>query len=210
MDKKIARKIYKILEDAYPGNTTALIHKNPLELLIATILSAQCTDARVNVVTKTLFKKYKSIQDYTGAKVHLFEKDIISTGFYRNKARNIISAAKMIIKDFGGRVPGTMDELIRLPGVARKTANIVLFQAFGKNSGIAVDTHVKRLAFRLALTDKTDPVKIEKDLMVLFDTEKWGYLSNLLIAHGRAVCSARKPSCGACPLGELCPSKGAA
>jgi len=205
-----AQAIYTILKSTYPDNTTALVYEDPLELLIATILSAQCTDVRVNIVTKKLFKKYKNVQDYAAAEVYLFEEDIRSTGFYRNKTKNIISTAKMVISDFGSKVPDTMEKLVRLPGVARKTANIVLFHSFGKNCGIAVDTHVKRVAGRLALTKNSDPVKIEKDLMKLFDSEKWGKLSNLFIAHGRQVCMARKPSCEVCPLGELCPSKGVA
>ena len=186
--------------------TTALKHKEPLQLLVATILSAQCTDERVNKVTKDLFKKYKKTQDYAKAKQAVFEKEIRSTGFYRNKAKNIIATAKKIGGDFGGKVPDTMEELITLPGVARKTANIVLFHAYGKNEGIAVDTHVKRVSGRLGLTDKTDPQKIEQDLIKLFEKDKWGHVSNLLIAHGRKICDARKPLCPECPAKRICPS----
>ena len=206
MDKKAANRIYKILEKEYPRVHTALKYKNALEILIATILSAQCTDERVNKVTKELFKKYRKVNDYAGAKHSVFEKEIRSTGFYKNKARNIIAAAKMIAGEFNGKVPETMDDLVSLPGVARKTANIVLFHAYGKKEGIAVDTHVKRVSGRLSLTRNTDPVKIEQDLMALFDRKKWGDLSNLLIAHGRKVCGARKPLCAGCPVKKLCPS----
>ena len=206
MDRKTAKRIYDTLDKEYPEVTTALTHKDALQLLVATILSAQCTDARVNIVTRDLFKKYKKAADYARAKQSVFEKEIRSTGFYKNKAKNIIASAKKIVKDHGGKVPGTMEDLTGLPGVARKTANIVLFHAYGKNEGIAVDTHVKRLSGRLGLSRYTDPVKIEKDLMELFDREKWGYLSNLLIAHGRNICDARKPLCPECKLRRMCPS----
>jgi len=207
MDKKTANKIYKTLEAEYPEVTTALKHANALEILVATILSAQCTDKRVNMVTEHLFKKYKKVADYANAKKSKFEEEIRSTGFYRNKAKNIIAAAKMLVRDFGGKVPDNMEDLITLPGVARKTANIVLFHAYGKNEGIAVDTHVQRLSGRLGLTKHTNPVKIERDLMALFDRQKWGNLSNLLISHGRKFCTARKPLCPECPLNKLCPYK---
>ncbi len=208
MDTKTANKIYGILSKEYPAGVTALSHKNALELLVATVLSAQCTDKRVNIVTKDLFKKYRTTKDYAKASPSVFEKEIRSTGFYKNKAKNIIAAAGKIIDEFGGKVPDNMDDLIKLPGVARKTANIVLFHAFGKNEGIAVDTHVKRVSGRLGLTDNTDPVKIEQDLMRLFDRKKWGTLSNLLIEHGRDICDARKPLCSECSLKSLCPSAG--
>ncbi len=206
MDNKTAAKIYQILEKEYPRVTTALKHKNVLELLVSTILSAQCTDERVNKVTGKLFEKYRDIKDFAEAKHSAFEKEIRSTGFYKNKAKNIIASANMILKIYGGRVPDTMEELIKLPGVARKTANIVLFHAYGKNEGIAVDTHVRRLSGRLGFSDKTDPVKIEKDLQALFDRGKWGDLSNILISHGRKICLARKPRCFECVIGRLCPS----
>ena len=206
MDKKTASKIYKILEKEYSESMTALIHKNALQLLVATILSAQCTDARVNIVTKDLFKKYKTASDFAKAKVEILQKEIHSTGFYRNKAKNIIASGKMISEEYNGKVPSSMEELIKLPGVARKTANIVLFHVFGKNEGVAVDTHVRRIAGRLGLTKNTDPVKIESDLMELFDREKWGYLTNILISHGRKICNARKPLCLECVVKNLCPS----
>ncbi len=206
MDKKRAKKIYDILNKEYPGVTTAIEHKDPLQLLVATILSAQCTDRRVNIVTKTLFKKYKNAGDYSNAKQADLEKEIRSTGFYKNKAKNIMAAARKISKEHGGKVPDAMDELIALPGVARKTANIVLFHAYGKNEGIAVDTHVRRVSGRLGLTKNDDPVKIERDLMGLFDKKIWGHVSNLLIEHGRSKCDARKPLCPECPLKEMCPS----
>lgn len=207
MDKKTAGRIYNILEKKYPKVTTALKHTGALELLVSTILSAQCTDERVNKVTKDLFKKYRKASDYAKASQALFEKEIRSTGFYKNKARNIIAASKMILTEFNGKVPSQMEELVKLPGVARKTANIVLFHAYGKNEGIAVDTHVKRLSGKLGFTKHADPVKIEQDLMKLFGRNKWGHLSNLLIAHGRKVCNARKPLCLECPLKNLCPSR---
>ena len=208
MDKARARKIYSILKKEYPEATTALTHKNPMQLLVATILSAQCTDEQVNKVTKELFKKYKKAEDFAKAKTGVFEEEIRSTGFYKNKAKNIIASSKIIADDFAGEVPSSMDELIALPGVARKTANIVLFHAYGKNEGIAVDTHVKRVSVRLGLTSKRDPVKIEEDLMKLFDRKKWGNLTNLVISHGRKICGARKPLCPGCPLKKICISKG--
>ncbi len=207
-NRQKAIRIYEILEAEYKEKKTALVYKTPLELLIATILSAQCTDKRVNIVTRDLFNKYKTVKDYAEANPGELEKDIKSTGFYRNKAKNIKSSAQMLIAMFKGRVPCTMEELIKLPGVARKTANIVLFHAFGKNEGIAVDTHVKRVSFRLGLTKERDPVKIEKDLMALLPPNKWGYFSNLLIDHGRNTCGARSPLCDECVLRRLCPTTG--
>jgi len=206
MDSKLANEIYKILDSAYPDATTALWHKNALELLVATILSAQCTDARVNIVTKPLFEKYKTVKDYAHAGLEEFEQEIRQTGFYKNKAKNIIAAVRIIDKQFNGKVPDTMENLIRLPGVARKTANVVLFYAYGKNEGIAVDTHVKRLSGRLNFTKNTDPVKIERDLMSLFPKKKWGNLSGLLIMYGREICKARSPICAKCLINKLCPS----
>ncbi|MGB2600076.1 MAG: endonuclease III [Candidatus Omnitrophota bacterium] len=206
MDKKTADKIYSILNTSYPQSTTALRHVDALQLLVATILSAQCTDKRVNLVTRDLFKKYKNAKDYARAKQAVFEREIRSTGFYKNKAKNIIASSKKIVDNFKRKVPDTMDELTTLPGVARKTANIVLFHAYGKNEGIAVDTHVKRVSGKLGLTGNTDPAKIEKDLMALFDRKKWGNLSNLMISHGREICDARRPLCPECPLKKICPS----
>lgn len=199
-------RILALLKKEYPGAKTALRFGNPLEILISTILSAQCTDERVNTVTKSLFKKYKKAEDYAKANLKTFEKEIRSTGFYHNKARNIIKAAEIISNDFGGRVPASMDELLQLPGVARKTANIVLFSGFGKIEGIAVDTHVRRLSQRLGLSRNEDPVKIEQDLTRLLNRREWGRFSYLLIEHGRKVCDAKKPKCRECILQKICPS----
>ncbi len=204
--KKRTAMITVALKKLYPYTKTALRHSNPLQLLVATILSAQCTDVRVNIVTKELFRKYKTAEDFADAPQEVFEQEIRSTGFYRNKAKNIIAAAKKIIKEFGGKVPDNMEDLISLPGVARKTANVVLGDAFGKNEGIAVDTHVMRLAGRLGLSRYTDPVKIEKDLMELVPRKNWAVFSHLLIFHGRAVCAARKPNCEECDTNKFCPS----
>ena len=207
MPKNDVNKIIPLLKKEYPGFTTALLHANPLQLLVSTILSAQCTDARVNIVTKPLFRKYKTARDYADADLKEFEQEIRSTGFYHNKAKNVIGAAKMIIDKFRGKVPDSMEELIQLPGVARKTANIVLSHGYGKIEGIAVDTHVRRVSFRLGLTKNEDPVKIERDLMNITPKKEWAHLSDLLIAHGRAICAAGKPKCPECVLGSLCPSK---
>ena len=207
MMEKNLDKMVALLKKGYPNAKIALNFSNPLEILVATVLSAQCTDERVNMVTKSLFKKYKKVQDYTKANVKTFEQEIRSTGFYRNKAKNIISAAQKIVNDFGSKMPDSMDKLLQLPGVARKTANIVLFNGFGKVEGIAVDTHVRRLSQRLGLSKNEDPDKIEQDLMKLLDKKKWGKFSYLLIDHGRKVCDAKKPKCLECILQKLCPSK---
>ncbi|NJD76286.1 MAG: endonuclease III [Candidatus Methanoperedens sp.] len=201
-----AALIISLLKKEYPDVRIALVHSNPLELLIATILSAQCTDAQVNEVTKTLFKKYRTPEDYIKVPQEELEKDIYSTGFYRNKAKNIKKLSEILVNNFGGKVPDNMDYLLTLPGVARKTANIVLSSAFGKIEGIAVDTHVKRLSARLGLTANTDPNKIEKDLMKVVPKDEWAVLTLLLIHHGRKICTARKPLCGECVLNNLCPS----
>ena len=206
MNKAKADEIYNILKKAYPEATTALVHKSPFQLLVATILSAQCTDDRVNIVTKELFKKHKNAKDFSRVLQADLEKEVRSTGFYRNKAKNIRGAAERIEKEFKGKVPATMEELVSLPGVARKTANIVLFHAYGMNEGIAVDTHVIRLSGRLGLSRNDDPVKIEQDLIKLFDRAKWGALTNILISHGRKICKARKPLCGECSVSKLCPA----
>jgi len=200
--------ITELLNKTYPEAKIALRYGNTLELLVAVMLSAQCTDTRVNLITEKLFKKYKTVKDYSRAEQSDLEQDIRSAGFFRNKAKNIISAARKIISDHKGKVPQTMEELTALPGVARKTANIVLFNAFGQNQGIAVDTHVRRLSQRLGLTENNDPDKIEQDLMKLVPQKIWGSFTYLLIEHGRAVCKARKPKCGQCVLAELCPSRG--
>ena len=194
VDEKLDEKIFEIIEILryeYPGVRVALLHSDPFELLVATILSAQCTDRQVNEVTKKLFNKYRSIHDYIVASQEELENDIYSTGFYRNKAKNIKKMCEMLVNNFNGEVPDTMEELVTLPGVARKTANIVLSGAFGKLEGIAVDTHVKRLSFRLGLTDKIDQDKIEKDLMELVPRKDWDNFSHLLIHHGRNICNAR-------------------
>lgn len=202
-----SEKIQGLLKKRYPSPETALIFSTPFELLAAAILSAQCTDARVNIVARELFVKYKNVEDFACLSPNVLEQVIRPTGFYRNKAKNIIASAKKIKSDFGGKVPATMQELVQLPGVARKTANVVLFGAFGKNEGIAVDTHVARVSYRLGLTKSHDPVKIEADLMRLVDKRQWGRFSLRLIWHGRQVCKARNPDCAQCVLKENCPSR---
>jgi endonuclease-3 len=194
------------LRQLYPDAKCSLDFTTPLELLVATILSAQCTDERVNQVTKTLFQKYRSPQDYANADPETLEQDVKQTGFYRNKAKHIREAAQMIVERYDGAVPQTMEELIALPGVARKTANVVMGNAFGVVEGVVVDTHVGRLARRLGLTESDDPVKVEQDLMALLPQRDWLDLSHMLIMHGRATCQARKPLCSACTLAPLCPT----
>jgi len=198
--------IIKILRKHYPATCTALHFETPLQILVATILSAQCTDERVNMITPNLFKKYPTAQEFAKARQEELELEIRSTGFFRNKAKNIIGAAQMICADFGGKVPDTMADLIRLPGVARKTANIVLSSGYKKAEGIAVDTHVKRLSERLGLSAQTDPEKIEKDLMAIVPKKDWLDFNYLLVNHGRAICIARKPKCPGCPVQKLCPA----
>jgi endonuclease-3 len=199
-------KIIGLLEREYPGAKTALHYSSPLEILVATVLSAQCTDKRVNIVTKSLFKKYRTAEDYANADLAELEQDIRSTGFYRNKAKNIKNAGRMLIERFDSQVPDTMEQILELPGVARKTANIVLSNAYGIIAGIAVDTHVRRLSKRLGLTENTNPDKIERDLMQTVPRSHWKRITNLLISHGRTVCTARKPKCDSCTLNRLCPS----
>ena len=201
-----ARQLIEVLPEVYPGAHTELIFSNPLELLIATILSAQCTDKRVNMVTPELFKRYRSAVDYAKAPQAQLEKAIQSTGFFRNKAKSIRAAASVIAEKYRGRVPDTMEELCELPGVGRKTANVVLGKAFGKAEGIVVDTHVARVSLRLRLTRNTDPEKIETDLMKIVPRENWGIWSHWLIWHGRRRCFARKPDCSQCEIFRLCPS----
>ena len=204
---KRAAEVLQILKKEYSDRpTTALAYHNTVQLLVAVILSAQCTDARVNMVVKPLFKKYKTAWDFANAGRKTLEKEIHSTGFYRNKAKNIINACKIIEQQHKGLVPKTMPELLHLPGVARKTANIVLGEGHGIIEGIAVDTHVRRLSNRLGFTKHSSPEKIEQDLMLLFPKKDWGEVSTRLIWHGRAVCSARKPKCISCPVSSLCPS----
>jgi endonuclease III len=194
------------LAAAYPDAECALVHHSPWELLVSTILSAQCTDERVNMVTPALFVKYPRPEDFLAAPVEELEQAIHSTGFFRNKAKSIRGAAQLVVERFGGELPRTMAEMLTLPGVARKTANVVLGTAFGLAEGIAVDTHVRRLSGRLGLTLHEDPVKIEQDLMALVPREEWISISHRLILHGRQVCHARKPECGRCTLADLCPS----
>ncbi len=198
--------LIKRLSAAYPDAHVALNFTNPLECLIATMLSAQCTDARVNMVTKNLFKKYRSPQDYLKVPEDELKDDIRSTGFFNQKAKSIRGACTRIIEVYGGKVPETMEDLITLPGVARKTANIVTGNAFGKVYGIAVDTHVRRLANRLGFSDSQDPDQIEQDLMANIPRAEWFDFSYVIIDHGRAICQARKPACEDCPVRDLCPS----
>ncbi|MGQ9461033.1 MAG: endonuclease III [Candidatus Bathyarchaeaceae archaeon] len=199
-------EIIELLEKEHPDAKIALNYTNPLELLVATILSAQCTDKRVNIITKTLFKKYRKAEDYANANLEELEEDIRPTGFYRNKARNIKKSCQILVEKFNSQVPKSMEEMLELPGVARKTANIVLSNAYGVIEGIAVDTHIRRLARRLGLTEHEDPNKIESDLMKIVPKNKWMRFTDLLIFHGRRICVARKPKCGICVLNKLCPS----
>ena len=194
------------LKRLYPDAKCSLDFSNPLELLVATQLSAQCTDERVNIVTRDLFKKYRSAEDYATVSQEELEQDIRSTGFYRNKAKNIRSASQLLITYYHGEVPANMTDLLKLPGVARKTANVVLGNAFGIVEGFVVDTHIGRLARRFGWTKNEDPVKVEQDLMRLVPRQDWLDLSHLLIFHGRAICQARKPLCERCSLSKLCPS----
>jgi endonuclease-3 len=200
------RIILPILKATYPDAKCSLNFKKPLELLVATILSAQCTDNRVNIVTKALFKKYRTASDYAAVPQEQLEADIQSTGFYRNKAKSIRAMAASVIAEHGGEIPRTMEELTALAGVGRKTANVVLGNAFGLNVGVTVDTHVTRLSQRLGLTKHADAVKIEHDLIPIVPQEDWALWSHLLIHHGRAICQARKPKCAECVINDHCPS----
>lgn len=204
--KKRIGRIIEILRREYPASRTALEFNTPLQILVATILAAQCTDERVNQITPALFKKYPGGADFARADRAELEREIRPTGFFRNKARNIIGAAARIVGDFGGRVPDRMEDLITLPGVARKTANIVLSSGYGKAEGIAVDTHVKRLSGRLGLSRQSDPEKIERDLLKIVPRGDWLDFNFMLVNHGRKVCQARKPRCPQCSLQALCPS----
>jgi len=201
-----AEQIYSRLQAAYPEAKCALNFDSPLQLLIATILSAQSTDKTVNTVTPALFKRYKTAKDFARAKPEELEKMVRSTGFFRNKAKNVQGACRLLVEKHGGEVPKTMEELLELPGVARKTANVVLGVAFEKAEGVVVDTHVQRISARLGFTREERPEKIEEDLMRLFPRERWIHLAHLLIHHGRAVCEARKPRCAKCPVEDLCTS----
>lgn len=213
MSAKLAKKeesakaIYRILTKRYPNVTCELDFMDPLQLLVATVLSAQCTDKRVNAVTPALFKRYKKVEDFAGANLRELQSIIKSTGFYRAKAKNIKGLAMKIVKDYGGEVPDNLDQLVTLPGVGRKTANVVLGHAFN-TPGITVDTHFGRLSRRFGWTKETDPVKVEFAVAKLIPQKEWTNLSQRMIWHGRRICHSRKPACGACPLSELCPSFG--
>ena len=207
-EKKRAGQIVRLLKKEYPDARCSLDHGNALELLVATILSAQCTDERVNVVTSSLFRKYRTWEDYASAPAGELENDIRPTGFFRNKAKSIRGACRRIGERHGGDVPRSMEELLELPGVARKTANVVLGNAYGIASGVVVDTHVSRLSARLGLSREKAPEKIERDLVGLLPESDWIDFSHLLIAHGRKVCKARTPLCSECVLAKLCPSSG--
>ena len=200
-------RILHLLDEMYPGVTSALVHRTPWELLVATILSAQCTDKRVNEVTPGLFAKYPTPQDFAAVRPEVLAQDIRSTGFFNNKAKSIVGAARKIVSEFGGQVPKTIDELLTVPGAARKTANVVLGTAYGIASGVVVDTHVQRIAQRLDLTKNTEPGKIEQDLMRIIPKDHWILFSHQVILHGRALCIARKPKCAECDLNTLCYAK---
>src|SRR5580658_7639078 len=205
--KARVQQILAILDQMYPGVTCALHHSNAWELLVATILSAQCTDKRVNMVTPGLFRKYPAIQDFANANQEELAQEVRSTGFFNNKSKSVIGAARKILADFGGEIPRTIEELLTVPGAARKTANVVLGTAFAIASGVVVDTHVQRISKRLDLTKHTEPVKIEKDLMKAIPKEKWILFSHQIILHGRALCVARNPRCAECALDPLCYAK---
>lgn len=204
--KERAGMIFKRLKEMYPDATCALDFKTAWELLVATILSAQCTDKRVNIVTPHLFKKLPTVRDFAEVEQEELEEYIRSTGFYRNKAKNIKGAAKKVVEDFGGRVPDNMDELVTLPGIARKSGNVILCTWFKKTEGVTVDTHVKRLSGRLDLSNEKTPEKIEQDLMKLYPKSNWCAFSYMLVDHGRKVCDAKKPRCIECKLQDICPS----
>lgn len=202
--KAVAGHVIKAMRKLYPDADCELRHENALQLLVATILSAQCTDKLVNRVTETLFQRYRSAEDFASADPATFEQEIRSTGFYHNKAKSIIEGCKTIVSDFGGEVPNTMDEMLTLPGVARKTANVVLGTAFRKATGVVVDTHVKRLANRIGLSKQKLPEKIERDLMEVFPEKDWIFMGHALIWHGRRVCDAKKPRCRECAIKKVC------
>jgi endonuclease III len=204
-----AADVFARLSRAHPDAHCELDHETPLQLLVATILSAQCTDKRVNMVTPELFRRFPTAAALAAAPQEQVEEVIKSTGFFRNKAKSIIAMANALLERHGGEVPASMDDLVRLPGVGRKTANVILGNAFGTNEGIVVDTHVGRLATRLGLTGETDPVKVEQALLPLFPREQWAMLSHVLIFHGRRVCDAKKPRCGECVVADVCPSSAA-
>ncbi|MSV28332.1 MAG: endonuclease III [Bryobacterales bacterium] len=200
-------KILAGLDAIYPNVTCALTHRNPWELLVATILSAQCTDKRVNLVTPGLFAKYPTVKDFAAVRPEVLAEDIRSTGFFNNKAKSIVGAAKAVLANFGGHVPRTIEEMLTIPGAARKTANVVLGTAYGIASGVVVDTHVQRLSLRLDLTKNTDPVKIERDLIKILPKDRWILFSHQMIHHGRGPCQARKPRCAECAIEPVCYSR---
>ncbi|MGD9636992.1 MAG: endonuclease III [Pirellulales bacterium] len=206
--KRHASRVAELLRQTYPDAECALVHRSPLELLIATILSAQCTDQRVNMVTPALFKKYRTAAAFAASPPGVLEKEIQSTGFFNAKAKSIRACCRALAEEHAGQVPRELDALVKLPGVGRKTANVVLGTAYGIASGVVVDTHVARLSFRLGLTKQHDPVKIERDLMELLSADQWVDFSHRLIHHGRQICTARKPKCEICPLLEVCPQRG--
>jgi len=206
--ERVVKAILPILRQTYPSAKCSLDFGNPLQLLVATILSAQCTDVRVNMTTPELFRKYPTVQDFAALKPEAIEPDIKSTGFFRNKSKSLVGAAKKIVSDFGGHVPDNMDDLLSLPGVARKTANVVLGTWFHKNDGVVVDTHVQRISRRLELTKSDDPKSIEQDLIKLIPQPQWTLFSHWLIWHGRRRCDARKPDCANCEIQKLCPQIG--
>jgi endonuclease-3 len=201
-----AAEIYARLAENYPNAHCALDFSTPFQLLVATILSAQCTDKRVNMVTPALFKRYRTAAAMADAKPEELEEMIKSTGFFRNKTKSLLAMSRAVAEEHGGRIPDTMDDLVELPGVGRKTANVVLGNAYDKNEGVVVDTHVGRVTARLGLTKETDPVKVEQDLVKLFPREQWTMLAHLLIEHGRTICEARRPKCEICFLNDICPS----
>jgi len=201
-----AGKIYDLLQEEYPEAETALTHTNPFELAVATILSAQCTDERVNMVTAELFRRFPDVEALARAPIEELEEVVHSTGFFRSKAKNLVGMAQGVLRDFGGELPQSLAELTSLPGIGRKTANVMLGNAFGIDEGVVVDTHVKRLSGRMGFTKETTPEKVERDLIEIFPRERWTPLSHLLIFHGRGSCPARKPRCGECVVAHLCPS----
>ena len=207
-EKRYAAKVVRRLCREYPDATCSLDFTTHLELLVATVLSAQCTDARVNLVTKELFRKYPSAADYAAATLPTLEKNIQSTGFFRNKAKNIKACCRVLVDSYEGRVPDDLDRLVELPGIGRKTANVILGTGFSKATGVAVDTHVGRLSRRLGLSVEKDPVKVEKDLMAVLPKKQWVVFSHRMIQHGRRYCLARKPKCDECPLRSICPRIG--
>ena len=206
--KRHAAKVVRRLRKDYPEVTCALLHRTPLQLLVSTILSAQCTDVRVNIVTEELYKKYKTAEDFATAPIEQLEKAIQSTGFFRNKAKNIKACCQQLARRYDGKVPRDLGALVELPGVGRKTANVVLGTAYGIASGVVVDTHVGRISMRLGLTDQKDAVKAERDLIALLPKKEWIDFSHRMIYHGRAICAARKAKCDACSMDDICPRIG--